>query len=114
MTKQPVCLVTGVGPGTGAALARRFANEGYRVAMLARSADRLAELEKEINNARALVCDVTDSEALKAVVGSVKETMGAPSVVIHNAVGGALGTFREISPELLEQNSRALSIIVQG
>ena len=42
-----VCLVTGVGPGTGAALARRF-GEGYAVAMLARKAERLAELEKEI------------------------------------------------------------------
>ena len=37
---QPICVVTGVGPGTGTALARRFANGGYRVAMLARSAQR--------------------------------------------------------------------------
>ena len=39
---KPLALVTGVGPGTGAAVVRRFAEGGYRVAMLARDADRLA------------------------------------------------------------------------
>ena len=37
----PVCLISGVGPGTGSALARKFAEGGYRVAMLARSEERL-------------------------------------------------------------------------
>ena len=44
MSDAGVCLITGVGPGTGAALARRFARGGYRVAMLARNGDRLAAL----------------------------------------------------------------------
>ena len=35
---EPVCVISGVGPGTGSALARRFARGGYRVAMLARNA----------------------------------------------------------------------------
>ena len=34
---EKICLVTGVGPGTGSAIVRRFAAEGYRVAMLARN-----------------------------------------------------------------------------
>ena len=38
---KPVALITGVGEGTGASLARRFAQGGYRVAMLARNRDRL-------------------------------------------------------------------------
>ena len=41
---NPVCVVTGVGPGTGTALVRRFAAEGYRVAMLARTPERLSSL----------------------------------------------------------------------
>ena len=45
---KPLALVTGVGPGTGASVARRFAEGGYRVAMLARDAVRLAALEAEI------------------------------------------------------------------
>jgi NAD(P)-dependent dehydrogenase (short-subunit alcohol dehydrogenase family) len=40
---RPVALITGVGPGTGAAMARRFARGGYSVAMLARSRERMTE-----------------------------------------------------------------------
>ena len=39
---KPVAVVTGVGPGTGVAIARRFARGGYAVAMLARNHERLA------------------------------------------------------------------------
>ena len=106
MTEQRVCLVTGVGTGTRAALVRRFAKEGYKVAMLARSADRLAELESEIDTATAFVCDVTDTAALTQTVRAIRETLGAPNVVVHNAVGGAMGNFREIAPEVLENNFR--------
>ena len=51
---NPVVVVTGVGPGTGAAIARRFSRGGYAVAMLARSRDRLIALEREIESARAV------------------------------------------------------------
>ena len=37
---ENICLITGVGDGTGAALARHFANGGYQVAMLARNRNR--------------------------------------------------------------------------
>ena len=48
---RPVCLVTGVGPakGTGAEVAKRFAEGGYQVAMLARNKDNLTKLEQMIN-----------------------------------------------------------------
>ena len=97
---KPLALVTGVGPGTGAAIARRFAEGGYRVAMLARDAERLAALEAEIPDSVAVPCDVTDAAALEAAVGRV----GAPKVVVHNAVGGAFGSFRDIDPAVLERN----------
>lgn len=100
----PVCLITGVGPGTGAALSRRFAKGGYRVAMLARKHERLVRLEDEIPEARGYVCDVTDEAAVNASVAQVKDDMGSPEVVIHNAVGGAFGNFLEIKPETLAYN----------
>ena len=62
-----VCVVAGVGPGTGAALSRRFAAGGYRVAMLARDASRLAALEREIAGSRGYACDVTDAAQVKDV-----------------------------------------------
>ena len=100
----PVCLITGVGPGTGASLSRRFAQGGYRVAMLARTQERLSQLEKEIAGSRGYVCDVSDEAAVNATVAQVKEEMGAPEILIHNAVGGAFGTFLEIEPQTLSDN----------
>lgn len=101
---EPVCLITGVGPGTGAALSRRFARGGYRVAMLARDRERLTRLETEIADARGYVCDVTDEATVNATVAQVKDDLGSPEVVIHNAVGGAFGDFLEIKPETLAYN----------
>jgi NADP-dependent 3-hydroxy acid dehydrogenase YdfG len=97
---KPLALVTGVGPATGAEIARRFAKGGYRVAMLARDESRLAALEAEIPESVAIVCDVTDAAALEKAVARV----GAPKVVVHNAVGGAFGTFRDIEPAVLQRN----------
>lgn len=99
-----VCLITGVGPGTGAALARRFARGGHRVAMLARDGERLHALEREIDHAQGFPCDVTDAAALEATCAAVGAQLGAPQVVIHNAVGGAFGDFQTIDPGVLRHN----------
>lgn len=96
-------MITGVGPGTGAALARRF-SQGYRVAMLARSEERLAALESEIEGAHAYPCDVTDEPRLRATYEKISADLGPPSVAIHNAVGGAFGDFMKIDPEVLRRN----------
>jgi NAD(P)-dependent dehydrogenase (short-subunit alcohol dehydrogenase family) len=97
---KPLALVTGVGPGTGAAVARRFAEGGYRVAMLARDEGRLAALEAEIPDSIAVPCDVSDAAALERAIAKV----GSPKVVVHNAVGGAFGTFQQIEAEVLQRN----------
>lgn len=101
---EPICLITGVGPGTGAALSRRFARGGYRVAMLARDRERLTRLEAEVTGSRGYVCDVTDEAAINDTVAQAKDDLGNPDVVIHNAVGGAFGDFLEIEPDTLAYN----------
>lgn len=103
-TTKKLCLVTGVGPGTGTALVKRFADAGYRVAMLARNEDRLAELAKNVDNTHAFPCDVSDEDALKDCVSKVQSDLGAPEIVIHNAVGGAFGSFLDVDPKILERN----------
>jgi len=102
----PVALVTGVGPGTGAAISRRFALGGYKVAMLARTPGRLQALERELSNAKGYPCDVTDESQLDSVVDTVRRDLGTPKVLIHNAVGGAFGNFMEIDPKVLDRNFR--------
>jgi NAD(P)-dependent dehydrogenase (short-subunit alcohol dehydrogenase family) len=100
----PVCVISGVGPGTGSALARRFAEGGYRLALLTRNEERLADLEKELPNTRGYRCDVSDPAQVEAAASAVERDLGSPSVVIHNAVGGAIGTFMEIDPAILNRN----------
>ena len=107
---RPVAVVTGVGPGTGAAIARRFAQGGYAVAMLARNRERLNTLEREISNARAYQCDVTDQAQLDATIEAVRAELGVPKVLIHNAVGGAFGNFMQIDPEVLNRNFQVNSM----
>ncbi|HEX7759730.1 MAG TPA: SDR family NAD(P)-dependent oxidoreductase [Caulobacteraceae bacterium] len=100
----PLALVTGVGPGTGTAIVRRLAREGYRVAMLARDAGRLAELEKTFPECRAFPCDVADPAALAATLDAIERDMGSPDVVVHNAVAANFGSFRDITAEALVHN----------
>ena len=97
---KPLALITGVGPGTGSSLARRFSAAGYRTALIARDAARLNALASELPDSVALPCDVTHPDALAAAV----QTAGHADVVVHNAVGGAWGTFSEIDPAVLEAN----------
>jgi NAD(P)-dependent dehydrogenase (short-subunit alcohol dehydrogenase family) len=103
---KPLAIVTGVGPGTGTALVRRFHEGGYQVAMLARSEKRLSELARELPDAFAKPCDVADPAALLATLESIEAQAGSPKVVIHNAVGGAFANFLDIAPEILERNFR--------
>ena len=67
-----IALIAGVGGATGAALSRRFAQGGYRVAMIARNAERLAELETEIPRARGYPCDVAKLDRLGETVERVQ------------------------------------------
>jgi NAD(P)-dependent dehydrogenase (short-subunit alcohol dehydrogenase family) len=103
MTK-PVCVVTGVGPGTGAALVRRFVAGGYQVAMLARNAERLGDLAREMADAHAFTCDVSDPAQVDAALAAIRARLGGVDVLVHNAVGGAFGSFMQIDPQVLNQN----------
>lgn len=103
---EPVAMITGVGEGTGAAIARRFAGAGYRVAMLVRDAARLAALEREIDGAVAFPCDVSDLAALTGVADEVGARLGSPSVLVHNAVRASFERFDTGDPEDLERNFR--------
>ncbi len=105
MTKQKkICLITGVGPGTGTALVRRFADAGYTIAMIARNEERLDDLASNFANTHAFPCDVSDADALKDCVSKIQSDLGAPEIVIHNAVGGAFGSFLDVAPKTLELN----------
>ncbi len=101
-----IALITGVGEGTGAALARRFASGGYRVAMVARNRSRLEALQAELPHSRVYLCDIGDLEALEDSIKAVRAEMGEPRVLVHNAVSATFQTFLEADPLALERNFR--------
>jgi len=103
---KPTALITGVGEGTGAALVRRFARGGYKVAMLARNKERLKLLEQEIPDSKAYLCDVGDLDMLLNTIEAVRNDMGDPNVLIHNAVAATFQSFLEADPKDLEKNFR--------
>jgi NAD(P)-dependent dehydrogenase (short-subunit alcohol dehydrogenase family) len=105
---KPVCLVTGVGPakGTGGEIARRFAEGGYQVAMLARNAENLVEIEAQVPGSTAFPCDVGDLDALVATIELVRKKLGDPTVVVHNALRSVRGGILELNPDDLELNFR--------
>ncbi|MBF5046530.1 SDR family NAD(P)-dependent oxidoreductase [Aggregicoccus sp. 17bor-14] len=95
---RPVCVVVGVGPGNGAALARRFAKEGHAVALLARSTDFSQALAKELPHARAYACDASDPAALESTFASIERELGEVEVLVLNAGSGVWGSVEEVSP----------------
>lgn len=100
---KEICLITGVGPATGSALVRRFAQR-YQIAMIARDENRLATLQDEVPGTHAFSCDVSDKDALELTLKDIRRQMGAPTVVIHNAVSGIWGDVLSIDPKRLELN----------
>lgn len=84
MTKT--ALITGAGGGLGAALARRMAEAGYRVALLDRDDAAIRETARSIPGALSFAADVTDEAQIDAVVATVAEAFGtAPDVLVNNA-----------------------------
>ena len=109
MTK-PVCAVIGVGPGNGAAFASKFADNGYRVALLARNEEYLAELAGELVGAVAYLCDVTDTDALTGALARIRDELGPVSVLNYNAGAGQFCHGEDTSVEAFEQPWRIYAL----
>jgi NAD(P)-dependent dehydrogenase (short-subunit alcohol dehydrogenase family) len=101
---RKLALVTGVGPGTGLSVVKRFVAGGYDVAMIARNGERLRGFEAEIPGTRSFICDVAKGAEFAATLDRIAAEFGPPEIAIHNAVGGVWGNFMEIDPAVLEHN----------
>ncbi|MBV9818847.1 MAG: SDR family oxidoreductase [Solirubrobacterales bacterium] len=100
---DPVFLITGASSGIGAATARAASQAGYRLALAARSTDRLQELVSELGGperAVAISCDVTEFDQQQAMVATTLERFGRLDVAFANAGFGAKRGFESESPEL--------------
>jgi NADP-dependent 3-hydroxy acid dehydrogenase YdfG len=115
---KPVCAVIGVGPGNGAAIARRFAAEGYAVALCARDQARLKDFEAEIPGSRAYAYDVRDPQAAEAVFAEIRDGLGPVSVMVFNAGAGQFANIDQATAETFqaawEVNARGLFLATQA
>ena len=82
---KKLCILTGVGPetGTGAEIARYFSENGYQVAMSARTEENLKYLEKKYDNTSAYPCDVGKIEDFQKTINKIQTDLGPAAVVIH-------------------------------
>jgi len=108
-SNKPVAVITGVGPGLGAALARQFATT-YAVAILARKADYLKALADELRQGGATVmdlpCDVGDRTQMANAFRTIRADLGEPTLLLYNAGSGSWGTITEITPDQYEADWR--------
>jgi short-subunit dehydrogenase len=84
-----VCAVVGAGSGIGLAVAKRFAREGFSLALMARRADELegyaAALRKEGADARGFAADAGDFDSLEGALTTIDQELGPPEVLVYNA-----------------------------
>jgi NAD(P)-dependent dehydrogenase (short-subunit alcohol dehydrogenase family) len=104
--KRPVAVVAGAGPGNGQALARRFADAGYAVALLARDPARVAALASEIAGAKGYSCDVSETAAVSGAFANIRAELGEVDALLYNAGSGVFADFEQITPEQFEASWR--------
>ena len=104
--RKPAALVVGVGPGLGAALARRFSHEGMAVAIAARRVDKLSDLAKETGG-RAYACDATSEISVDDLFAAVERDLGLPRLVVFNASAFTRKPVVELTPAEIESAWRA-------
>jgi NADP-dependent 3-hydroxy acid dehydrogenase YdfG len=81
-----VAVITGASSGIGEATARSLAAEGYRLALLARRADRIQSLATELGgDAIAIEADVTDRDSIVTAAGRVERELGGADILVNNA-----------------------------
>jgi len=92
--KDRTAIITGAAAGIGRAIARRFADEGARLLLVDRAAERLAAVERELRDAgrgvAVLAIDISEAGAPNAIVETCLQRWGGLEILVNNAgVGGS-------------------------
>ncbi|CAF0991365.1 unnamed protein product [Rotaria sordida] len=112
---KPIAVVIGVGPGLGAALAKRFAVGGYSVGLIARKESSLQPVQKELeqlgHTALSVTADAGNVSSLRNAFNTIRTKLGNdPEVLLYNASGFAYKSILDLKPEEL-QNSLNISVV---
>jgi NAD(P)-dependent dehydrogenase (short-subunit alcohol dehydrogenase family) len=108
-----VVAITGASRGIGAAAARLFAQAGARVALLARSGDKIGQIAAQIGpQALALRCDVADADSLGAALDQTLRWGGRLDVLVNNA--GVIEPIARLAESVAADFGRAIDINLKG
>jgi NAD(P)-dependent dehydrogenase (short-subunit alcohol dehydrogenase family) len=113
--QSKVVVVTGAGAGIGRAIARRFGEDGCRVALLSRGMDGLEGARRDVEaaggTALAVPTDVADAEAVEAAAERVERELGPIDVWVNDAMTTVFAFFEDIEPE---EYRRATDVTYHG
>ena len=102
-----VVVITGASAGIGRATARRFAEDGARIGLIARGRPGLEEAKREVEarggHGLVLPCDVADPAAVEAAAAAVEEAFGPIDVWVNNAMVTIYAEFTDIEPDEFER-----------
>ncbi len=106
-----VAAILGVGPGLGAAIARRFSREGFAVGLMARRKESLSGAREEVEGmggtALAVEADATDAASVAVAFDWVRNKLGDPGVFVYNAGAFQMGGITELTPEQFDDCFKA-------
>lgn len=105
--QEKVVLITGASSGIGRSLAYSFARRGARVILVARRADRLEAVRREIepytSDVLVIPADLTDDEQLQVVVRQAVDTFGRIDVLVNDAGMSQAGPLQDLDPQRIER-----------
>jgi NAD(P)-dependent dehydrogenase (short-subunit alcohol dehydrogenase family) len=105
--RKRVAVVAGVGPGLGAALARKLVKEGCRLGMFARSPGFIGRLTAELGSeSLAVPADVSDAKQVAAGFREVRRQLGSVEILIAHASGSVGEGLMKTTPDQFEQSWR--------
>ena len=104
---MPTVFITGAGRGVGRAIALRFADDGYAVAVAGRSMESLTSVSEELRARGAtfvgLGCDVAEKTDVTRAVTSAEQALGPIDVLVNNAGVSESAPFAAMDDELWER-----------
>lgn len=108
-------VITGASSGIGEGTSRLLVSKGHTVYMLARRADRLKSIQKDLENesgtAHVKICDVTSVEGVKSTIDEILTECGAIDVVVNNA---GIMPLSYLKNGKLEEAHRMVDVNIKG
>lgn len=109
-----IAVIAGVGPGLGAAIARKFADEGCNLALLSRSSAYSINLSKRLEetgiSAIPIPTDITDAGQVTDSFAQIRQELGVPDILVNHAGNAAWGNLSELTAEAFENSWRVCTL----